>query len=166
MNTKKLVLLFTIVMFTSGIAMAQYDFAIGLRSGGTSGLTLKKNNGNSAVEGILGFWHHGISVTGLWEKQQNAFNEPGFTLFYGFGGHVAFYDDDFDGRGGVAWYNHPHHIDNGDFGIGIDGIVGLEYKIPNVPLAIDISLKPYMEIVSEGGVIFSPDPGIGIKLAF
>ena len=165
MNTRKLVLI-TLILFSSSIAMAQYDFAVGLRSGGTSGLTLKKNNGSSAIEGIVGFWSHGVSLTGLWEKQQNAFDEPGFNWFYGFGGHLAFYGDKFDGRGGAAWYNHPHDIDDGDFGIGIDGIVGLEYKIPDVPLAIDISLKPYMEIVSEGGVFFSPDPGIGIKFAF
>ena len=154
------------MVVNTGVVMAQYDFAIGLRSGGTSGITLKKNNGSSALEGIVGFWHDGVSLTGLWEKNQPAFNEPGFNWFYGVGGHVAFYGDDFDGRYGASWYTHPHHIDDGDFGIGIDGVVGLEYKIPNAPIAFDIGLKPYIEIVSEGGIIFSPDPGIGIKIAF
>jgi len=163
MNMKRFALI-VLLLFSSGVTMAQYDFAVGLRSGGTSGLTLKKNKGNSALEGIVGFYHHGFSLTGLWEKQQSAFNEPGFNWFYGFGGHLAFYGDNFDE--GPGWYDHPHHIDDGDFGIGIDGIVGLEYKIPNAPLAIDISFKPYMELVSEGGVFFSPDPGIGIKFAF
>ena len=158
--------LITVMVLSTGIVMAQYDFAIGLRSGGTSGITLKKNNGASALEGIIGFWHDGVSLTGLWEKNQMAFNEPGFNWFYGVGGHVSFYGDDFDGRYGTSWYKHPHGIDDGDFGIGIDGVIGLEYKIPNVPIAFDIGLKPYIEIVSEGGIIFSPDPGIGIKIAF
>jgi hypothetical protein len=163
---RKIAFVLLLMVVNTGVVMAQYDFAIGLRSGGTSGITLKKNNGSTALEGIVGFWHDGVSLTGLWEKNQPAFNEPGFNWFYGLGGHVAFYGDDFDGRYGASWYTHPHHIDDGDFGIGIDGVVGLEYKIPNAPIAFDIGLKPYIEIVSEGGIIFSPDPGIGIKIAF
>tara|TARA_R110002050_G_scaffold89450_2_gene188306 strand:- start:468 stop:962 length:495 start_codon:yes stop_codon:yes gene_type:complete len=163
---KKSIILLTLMFFFSGIAMAQYDYAIGLRSGGTSGITLKKNYGPSAIEGIIGFWHDGFSVTGLWEKNQMAFNEPGLNWIYGVGGHVAVYGDDFDGRGGPAWYDHPHDIGDGDLGLGIDGIFGLEYKIPDVPIAFGIDFKPYLEIVTEGTVLFSIDPGIGIKVAF
>lgn len=146
--------------------MAQYDYAIGIRSGGTSGLTLKKNYGPTAIEGIIGFWHDGFSVTGLWEKNRMAFNEPGLNWVYGVGGHIAIYGDDFDGHSGTAWYDHPHDLDDGDFGLGIDGIVGLEYKIPEAPIAFGINFKPFLEVVTEGGVLFSIDPGIGIKVAF
>ncbi len=162
----KKIVLAAFMILSTGAVMAQYDFAVGLRSGGTSGITFKKNNGATAWEGIVGLWHNGIGFTGLWEKNQPAFNEPGFNWYYGVGGHVAFYGDDFDGRHGASWYSHPHHIDDGDFGLGIDGVIGLEYKIPNAPIAFDIGLKPYIEIVSEGGILFSPDPGIGVKVAF
>jgi hypothetical protein len=161
---RKTVLMISMILIT-GAVTAQYDYAIGLRSGGTSGLTLKKNKGATALEGIVGFWDDGVSLTGLWEKNQMAFDEPGLKWYYGVGGHIAFYGDDFDGHG-ASWYDNPHDIDDGDFGIGIDGVVGLEYKIPGAPIAFDIGLKPYIEIVSEGGAIFSPDPGIGIKVAF
>ncbi len=43
-----------VFLLVSGIVSAQYDFAAGLRSGGTSGITLKKKYANSAVEGIVG----------------------------------------------------------------------------------------------------------------
>ncbi len=140
---KKVSLVVFVIMLSSFSAMAQYDFAIGLRTGGTSGLTLKKMNPSSAIEGIVGFWHDGLSVTLLWEKYAPAFNEHGFNWYYGGGGHIAFYGDDFDGRG-ASWYNHYYDEDDGGVGFGIDGIVGLEYKIPNVPIALSLDLKPYL----------------------
>ena len=163
---KKIILsIVTVVMF-SFLAQAQYNFAVGLRSGGTTGLTLKKNYGSTALEGIIGFWDDGFSATLLWERNQNAFNEPGFNWYYGLGGHMAFYGDDFDRKKGPSWYKHPRHGNDKAFGLGVDGIVGLEYKIPNAPIAVSVDLKPYLEIVNHGGVYFSPDPGIGIKVAF
>ena len=164
---KKSILLFMLIFLFSGLAMAQsYDFAIGIRSGGTSGLTLKKNYGASAIEGIVGFWHDGFSVTGLWEKNKMAFNEPGFNWYYGFGGHLAVYGDNFDGKAGPSWYHHPHEFDGSDLGLGVDGIVGLEYKIPEVPIAVSLDLKPYLEVLTNGGAFFSVDPGLGVKVAF
>ncbi len=163
---KKLFLVTIIAFITVGIANAQYNFAIGLRSGGTSGLTLKKNNGPSAIEGIIGFWHNGLTLTALWEQNREAFNTSGLNWYYGVGGHVASYGDDFDRHGGPSWYNHPYAVDKSTFGIGVDGIVGMEYKISNVPIALSIDFKPYIEILGDGDVFFSPDPGIGIKVAF
>lgn len=159
-------LLAAMFIFSASAVMAQYNFAVGLRSGGSSGITLKKNNGSSALEGIVGFWNDGLSLTVLWEKQRTAFNEPGFNWFYGLGGHVSFYGHDFDDKTGPYWYDHPYHENDDAIGLGVDGVVGLEYKIPNVPIAFDINFKPYVEVVTGGGVLFSPDPGIGIKIAF
>lgn len=163
---KKRIVFFVLMIFISGAAMAQYNYAIGLRSGGTSGITLKKNYGNTAIEGIVGFWHDGLSVTGLWEHNQMAFNAPGLNWVYGVGGHVAFYGDHFDAHSGPSWYGHPNDVGDGALGLGIDGTVGLEYKIPEVPIAFGINFKPYLEIITDGGVVFSPDPGIGIKVVF
>ncbi len=56
MNTRKLVLI-TLILFSSSIAMAQYDFAVGLRSGGTSGLTLKKITEVQQLKESLDFGH-------------------------------------------------------------------------------------------------------------
>lgn len=158
--------LILILVFISGVAMAQYDFAIGVRSGGTSGLTLKKNYERSAIEGIVGFWHDGLSVTALWEKKEMAFDVQNLNWYYGLGGHVSIYGEDFDGDGGPSWYSHPHDIDDGDLGLGIDGIVGLEYKIPEIPFAFSLDFKPFIEVITDGGVAFWIDPGIGIKFAF
>ena len=162
---KRLAVLFTLMIFVTGTSVAQYNFAIGLRTGGTSGITLKKNYERSALEGIIGFWNEGLSITALYEKKSRAFDVEGLNWFYGAGGHIAFYGDDFDGDG-YSWYDHPHDRDDGDLGLGIDGMVHLEYKIAEIPLAFSLGFKPYIEFTTDGNLFFTPDPGLGIKLAF
>ena len=159
-------MLLVVFLLITGLVSAQYNFAVGLRSGGTSGITLKKKYEYSALEGIIGFWHDGLSVTALWEKTTTAFDVPNLNWYYGLGGHVSVYGEDFDGKGGPSWYRHPHDIDDGDLGLGIDGIVGLEYKIPEIPFAFSLDFKPFIEVVTDGGFVFFLDPGLGIKLAF
>ncbi len=158
-----LILLFIV---TAGITSAQYNFAIGVRAGGTTGITLKWNNENSAVEGIIGFWNDGFSFTGLWERNVDAFNTSGFNWFYGWGGHVSVYGEEFDGKSGPAWFNHPNSDGKGDMGFGLDGVAGLEYKIKQIPFAFSVGIKPYVEVVTNGAFLFWIDPGFGIKFTF
>ncbi len=154
------------LLLISAIAQAQYKYAVGVRSGGTSGITLKKNFERTAIEGIIGFWNDGLSVTALWETRKIAFDEPHLYWYYGIGGHVSVYGEEFKGNGGASWYRHPHKKDQGDLGVGIDGIVGFEYKIPPIPFVISVDLKPNFEAISGGGLFFWIDPGVGIKIAF
>ncbi len=157
------ILLFT---FTTGIIYAQYNFAIGVRAGGTTGITLKLNNENSAVEGIIGFWNNGLSFTGLWEKNEDAFNTTSLNWLYGWGGHVSVYGENFDGKSGPAWFNHPNNDGQGDMGFGLDGIAGLEYRLKPIPFAVSVAIKPYVEVVTNGAFLFWIDPGFGIKFTF
>lgn len=146
--------------------MAQYNFAVGLRSGGTSGITLKKNYEYSALEGIVGIWNNGLSITALWERTAMAFNQPAFRWYYGIGAHISMYSEEFNGKGGISLYRHPHRSDTGDLGLGVDAIVGLEYKVPEIPIAFSLDAKPYVELITDDKFIFFLDPGFGIKLAF
>ncbi len=147
--------------------MAQYDFAIGVRAGGTSGITARKIiHPNSAVEGILGIWNDGLSITGLYEKHPNAFNVNGLHWLYGAGAHVAFYNANYRGYRGPAWFTENREIEDGAVGVGIDGMAGIEYKVPEIPLAFSFDLKPFIEFASGSVTWFSLDPGVGIKLAF
>lgn len=141
-----------------------YSTAVGLRSGGTSGLTIKQFVGsNVALEGIIGVWSHGFSGTLLYENHVSAFNVPGLNWYFGAGGHAAFYS------GHHIHFRHDHRYDYyepGEFGLGVDGIVGLEYKIPPIPLALSLDVKPFFEIVSNGSMWVAMDPGLGVKLTF
>lgn len=148
------------------LSAAQYNFGIGVRTGGTTGISLKKNFEYSAVRGLIGFWNDGISVTALWEKKVTAFNVTRLNWYYGWGGHVSIYGDEFDSKKGPAWFNHPNTDGEGDLGFGLDGTAGLEYAFEAIPFAINAELKPYVEVVTNGGFLFWIDPGVGLKFIF
>ena len=52
------------------------------------------------------------------------------------------------------------------YALGLDGIVGLEYKIPEIPFAISLDMKPLIEIDGNGYFYFAFDPGFGLKFTF
>lgn len=161
----------TLILF-SGFVFAQrasssYHNAIGLRGGYTSGLTFKHNFGSAkSAEFILGLWGNGFSVTGLYEINAGT-GVSGLRWYYGGGGHLAvanYYGDPYyyrDGRRGYWYYDRRDRL-----GIGVDGIIGLEYKIPPIPFAISLDLKPLIEVGTSGYVFGALDPGLGIKFTF
>ena len=166
---KKLVFILPLLIATTVYSQADYKTAIGLRAGETSGLTVKRFIGQSnAIEGILGTWGYGLSVTALFEKHVPAFNTSGFNWYYGAGGHASF-ENSYYGR--YYYYRRnvlyvENYYANGGFGLGIDGIVGLEYKLNNAPIAFSADLKPFFEINTRGGAWASLDPSLGVKVTF
>jgi hypothetical protein len=144
-----------------------YRTAIGIRAGETSGLTFKRFvSPNMAVEGIIGFFPNAIGITGLYEGYV-ATDVEGLNWYYGGGAHVTAgtgatnrtYYSPRTGR-----YEVYRYRDYG-VGLGIDGIAGIEYKIPRAPFAFSLDVKPYIE-VNSGDVYLALDPGLGIKVAF
>lgn len=162
---KRILMIAIILNVTFGFAQSEfYSTAIGIRAGETSGLTIKQFLGGSstALEGIVGIWSHGLSATLLFEKYAPA-GVSGLNWYYGAGGHVAFetvrnnwyYRND-------RYYEYRHdHV-----GIGIDGVVGIEYKIKPIPIALSFDIKPFIELNNHGGALIALDPGLGVKLAF
>lgn len=145
------------------INSSTYKTAIGLRAGETSGLTLKKFVGSTkAVKGIFGFWNNGLSATILFEKYVPAFSINGLNWYYGAGGHIAIQTN----RRYYYKNNRKDYYNNGDVGLGIDGVVGIEYKIPEIPFALSLDLKPYVEVITRGDYWMSLDPGLGVKVTF
>lgn len=143
-----------------------YTNAVGVRAGQTGAITLKhKLSTGAAVEGILGFWNYGASATLLYEKYVSAFSIAGLNWYYGAGGHFSFSNHYFRERP-FKENRYRYYYYNSDFGIGIDGIIGLEYKIPQIPFAISIDAIPFVEVISTGNVWGTIDPGFGIKLVF
>jgi hypothetical protein len=145
----------------------EYKNAIGIRAGRTSGITFKHffNSGN-AFEGILGLWKNAVGLTALYEKNQGL-GVNGLKFYYGAGAHIT-------GETGHNYYRKHNGTDNdyvyryGENGwaAGIDGTVGLDYKIGPVPLAISLDIKPFAELSNYGYIYTGLDAGLGIKLAF
>lgn len=159
-------LVLTLILISSGnclYAQRPYETALGVRLGGTSGFTIKHTfKPTMTFEGIIGGFANGFSLTGLIEKNLPAFNEKGLSWYYGGGGHLAAYN------GRNMYYNRfgreVDYRERNDIGFGINGIVGLEYRLPdNVPISFSVDVKPFIEFSTQGNVGMAMDPSVGVK---
>jgi hypothetical protein len=148
-------------LFIYNTSKAQdYNTALGLKFGGyENGISIKHfTNSDVALEGILGFRQKGVVITGLWQKHLPAFNVDQLKFYYGFGAHI----------GSVGRYRR-FNGDNEDYSsnkllLGADGVLGLEYVLPNAPIGISLDLNPRLELIN--GTFFDLAPGLGIKYTF
>lgn len=160
--TLGLIFLMTIGHKTVNAQGMGYNTAIGLRFGGTEGLTAKFGLGNdAAIEGILGFGPHYLSITGLYEiYRPTGVNQ--LNWYYGGGAHVAWITN----RNYYYAPNRKYGVYDQSTAIGIDGIIGIEYKIPNAPIAFSLDAKPTFSVYDSGGSVVFLDLGLGLKAAF
>lgn len=155
---KKLFFILIIACFASFNSNAQdYTTGIGLRGGWGTGLTIKHfMSSNAAVEGILDSRWHGLSITGLYEIHNQAFDTKRLNWYYGVGGHIGFWNGD---------YYRDYNGNNNVTVIGVDGILGLEYNFKEIPFNIGIDWKPVINLTGSSG--FYGDGGaISIRYIF
>jgi hypothetical protein len=131
--------------FTPTSAAAQPDalkgLHAGLRLGPATGLTVRKSVGTDSewLEAIATVRAEALTLTGLYEfHRYNSFNFQGLSWFYGGGGHATLF---------------PVGDEDGPIAIGLDGIVGLEYVIPDVPLSVSLDWKPAFNILGPVGLV-------------
>lgn len=141
---KKFFVMAALLVSTLAVSAQEYNWAVGVRAGGFSGLTAKKNNGNNALEFGASFSTVGLNVDGVYLWQQPVITD-GFNLYYGAGAYVGLYND--------------------AFALGAEGVVGLEYQIPNVPLAFSLDYRPAINVIPGVGFNFY-NFGLGIKYCF
>ncbi len=153
---KKLIILGLILMSFGVKAQDEYVNAIGLRGGLFNGISFKHFIGNNtAVEGLLTSRWSGYQITGLMEHHRDINELDGFRWFFGYGGHIGFYDGKY-----VSWGDSSSYTV-----IGIDGIIGVEYLIPNVPISLSLDWKPYFNLVGYSG--FAGDGGaLSVRYTF
>lgn len=145
-----------------------FNNAIGLRFGSTTGLTYKHNfSAYNAMELIAGTQRHALSFTALYERNFLT-NIEGLKLYAGGGAHIArpyyktwgySYNDSKD----QFYYENDYRYANI---IGLDIIGGFEYKFQSAPIAISFDFKPYMEFYKQSGPRYKLDPGAAIKYTF
>ena len=146
---RKLVLVTILSLFAFSFqTMAQnYNLGIGIRTGYFNGLTVKKfTGGTTAIEGLLTTRWNGFTIAGLLEFDNAIADVDGLSWFYGFGGHVGFWENNSN-----AWYYDPDYTGNQHTVIGLDGILGLEWTIPNAPLSFQLDWKPEFHLIGATG---------------
>ena len=141
--------LLSFFMLMATVGWAQYDKSAGLRLGSSSGVTFKKFvHEEEAIELLLSGRNDGLQLTGIYQ-----FHKPmewNFTdrvyMNYGVGGHFGYerkrqlllFVNPFDQN---ELINRNRH----QFTMGIDAVVGLEYRWLTVPMTIGFDLKPYFD---------------------
>lgn len=138
---------FVIIILIAGLgfsALAQdYRTSLGLRAGIPYGLTVKHFlNKTNAIEGILASSWGGFVITGLYENEHWTGEYPGLNWFWGFGGHVGFWDT---GRNPNVNETYTGSV------IGADAIIGIEYTFDDFPLNLSLDLLPTVNLIGSTG---------------
>ncbi|MFB9863655.1 hypothetical protein EFA69_10035 [Rufibacter immobilis] len=140
---------------------------IGLRVGGhTAGISGKYFMRESlALEGILGtgFGRRGFQLTALIEQHADAFSVPGLRWFYGGGAHVGFFKGRYYHKRSSRHYEDSYNRTLTT--VGIDGIVGLEYQITEIPLSLSLDFKPFFE-GNRDGIFLYGDGALTVRYTF
>jgi len=141
---KKSILLTIIVFLTLNTGFSQsYQTSAGIRGAFASGITVKHFiDNNAALEGILSAGTWGGGITGLYEIHAQAFEVERLYWYYGAGAHIAQWNDDFPG---VSLKEGTHFV------LGLDGILGLEYNIEEIPFTISADYKPSFNLTGFPG---------------
>ena len=157
---KKIILIIALGLMGATALQAQdYNWAIGLRGGGmTTNLTVKhKVAEGRALEFAGSYWYagRGAILTGLMEWSTPVITD-GFDLYYGIGAHL-----------GTGIYENEG-TSTAKFVIGVDAVVGLEYKVPRAPIAFSLDYRPFLHILSTEAskMLGLYDIGLGVKFCF
>ena len=120
----------------------QYQSAIGAKISGGVAVTYKQFVANTkALEAEAMFFSEGIRLVGLYEF--HFYNIPGvdgLSWYVGPGAHVGFY------RPRDKSFNTAADI-------GIDGVIGLDYKIKNIPINLSLDWQPSISLVGNAGLM-------------
>ena len=127
-----------------------YKTALGVKVWDGAGISLKHFFTNRHAGELIGyFWSHGVRFTGLYEIHGDINGAKGLRWYIGPGAHIGF-------------YNTKH----GDGGfIGIDGVIGLDYKFSSAPINISLDWQPSFEFGDDRGFVGSWG-GLGIRYTF
>ncbi|MBL4654076.1 MAG: SH3 domain-containing protein [Flavobacteriales bacterium] len=110
----------------------------------------------------------GVQVHYLFQQNLLEDDIEGLQWYYGFGGQVRYqtfvYDYRYKVNGDDNWYySTENRVTNID--LGADGVVGLEYIIPNVPITVFADATLFMEI-ADNPFAFWFQGGIGGRYNF
>jgi len=144
-------------MATSYETNAQaYKFSLGLRGGFSNGISGKYFlSEGKAIEGIFTRRYRGYTFTALYEMHKNLKTEN-LTWFYGLGAHIASYSSYYYyGYNHFNSYTYKNHVYSGYYSenisiLGVDAIIGLEYRFKDIPFTIGIDAKPFFDLVGGG----------------
>jgi len=111
---------------------------------------------DKALEGLAYIGSDGIRITGLYEFYGDISGVSGLKWYAGPGAHVGFWSNSWTSK-------YPDR--NSSAAIGVDGVLGLDYKINTLPIDLSLDWQPSFNFIGynyfEGGW-----GGLGIRYTF
>jgi len=95
---------------------------------------------NKAAEGIGFVSLDGFQLTILNEKYTPFANAENLTWYIGYGGHFNLWSERYK-------LNNP--AKKAGVSVGVDGMLGLDYKLKNTPLNLSVDIQPSFNFVGE-----------------
>lgn len=140
----------TVILFLSSLNAYSQDYktGIGIRlSPSFHCITVKHFfGGKVAVEGLLNIVQTQVTIVGLAEFSNELGGQEGLKWYYGIGAALRL----------------PQHS---VFVVSIDGIIGLEYTFPEVPINLSLDWKPAVEIIN-GNNFYPAGFGLAVRFVF
>lgn len=140
----------------TGNGSSDYQTAVGIKFYPGAVSVKSFINGNKAIEGLGYFWNYGMRITGLYEIHGDINGAQGLRWYVGPGAHIGFWNN--------KWKDVYPGRDNG-VAIGVDGVLGLDYKFTDFPINVSLDWQPSFNFVGynyfEGGW-----GGLGIRYTF
>lgn len=154
---KKILILTAAMLSLSVCSIAQrksdggYTTAAGIKFS-PSALSVKHFlSEGTAVEGLGYLWSKAFRITALYEVHHDLDIVDNLRWYYGGGAHVGFYASKY----------------GGGTGIGIDGVLGLDYKLSELPLNLSLDWQPSFEFGNSYGNGFTGNwGGIAVRYTF
>jgi|GEM_PF-1225449 len=169
-------LIFIFLTFMPVSLFAQHKATIfsgymGMNANGVAARCFVKNQ--SAIEGIFTINHRytGYTFTSIYEEHTVIKKVKGLSWYAGVGLHIGYLNAtpntltvpnlDLIGNHDASTYdNSVASI----FFIGADLIIGIEYNIPQTPISMGASIKPYVNFMNKESRLF--DGAIRLGIAF
>ena len=150
MKNKYVMVLLLLSISTLGVSQ-HYLKSAGLRLGHTSGVTYKQFvHKEQAFELMVSGRHNGLQFNAMyqWYSPTQFEFDGNFVLYYGIGAHTGFER------------LHPYNLEFNEepfpefdirrrtyYTMGVDVIVGIEYRMLIAPLTISFDVKPYLNYI-------------------
>ncbi len=157
MKLKKLLAAFILVLSVlsataqSNVGSQDYKTAFGVKFY-PGAVTVKHFvTDRNALEGLGYFFNYGARITGLYEIHSDLSNAGGLKWYIGPGAHLGFYNNKYGGA----------------TSIGVDGVLGLDYKFLQAPLNLSVDWQPSFEFGSKYNNGFNGNwGGLAIRYVF
>ncbi len=148
----------------------EYKNAVGVRLGLTSGFTYQRQVDEfRGYKGMLSFRDGGLQITALLESYRPLYLKFTDKMYYytGLGAHIGY--TLYQPQRGILTNPLRYSYRYGHFSpvIGLDAIIGLEFRLDRAPLAFSLDAKPFFELFGQNIFRLSLfDIGLTIKYTF